>query len=399
MKKICYLINQYPKVSHTFIRREILALERQGAEVSRVSIRRVPEAIVDEGDLAELEKTHFIIGDSNLKSLISLMGLLIKHLPAAFKALPAVFALARRANFTFVKHLFYWLEAVWLYDHCKNQAVGHVHAHFGTNPAAVTMLCKLMGGPDYSFTVHGPEEFDSPVALSLNQKIAHAKFVVAITSFCRSQLMRWADFDHWSKIVEVHCALDEALLHSPTRCEQRQAQKIVNIGRLCEQKGQWILLQAVNRLKTAMPELTLHLVGDGEYREIFEEYAQQNDLKDRVVFHGWLSGEQIIEQLDSASAMVLPSFAEGLPVVIMEAFARRTPVVTTNIAGVPELVTPDTGWLVPAGDIVSLVTAISACLNTDLETQHQKVDLAYAAVAQRHNADTEAQKLMQAIND
>lgn len=399
MKKICYLINQYPKVSHTFIRRELLALERQGAEVSRVSIRRVPEAIVDEDDLAELEKTHFILDGSNIKSLINLLGLLLKHFMPAVRALPTVLSLARRANFSLIKHFFYWLEAVWLYDHSQQQAVKHIHAHFGTNPAAVALLCNVMGGPDYSFTVHGPEEFDSPIAISLNTKITKAKFVVAITSYCRSQLMRWAAFSDWSKIIEVHCALDEALLQSPARCAERQPYKIVNIGRLCEQKGQWILLRAINQLKGRFPELTLHLVGDGEYRATFEQFVLEHGLQERVVFHGWLAGEQIIEQLDSASAMVLPSFAEGLPVVIMEAFARRTPVVTTSIAGVPELVTPSNGWLVPAGDIDGLVTAIAECISAGQSELKQKVGLAYRAVAERHNTEYEATKLMRAIND
>lgn len=399
MKKICYLINQYPKVSHTFIRREILALERQGAEVGRVSIRRVPESIVDGCDIAELDQTRFIISESSIKSLIGLFGLLLKHFLPAIRALPVMFSLARRAHFSLVKHFFYWLEAAWLYEYCQQQGIGHVHAHFGTNPAAVALLCRAMGGPDYSFTVHGPEEFDSPVALSLNEKIAKAKFVVAITSFCRSQLMRWASFSDWQKIIEVHCALDDALLSSPSGSYERNKHTLVNIGRLCEQKGQWILLQAFVQLSDTLPSLTLHLVGDGEYRATFEEFVRQHGLQQRIIFHGWLAGEQIVNLLDNASAMVLPSFAEGLPVVIMEAFARRTPVVTTNIAGVPELVTPNNGWLVPAGDIDCLVVAIAQCLGASQSELNQKVELAYQAVAERHNADSEAKKLMRAIND
>lgn len=397
MKKICYLVNQYPKVSHTFIRREILALERQGANINRVSIRRVPESIVDEGDLAELEKTAFIIGDSSLKSALSLIVLAVKNIRHSIKALPMMFSLAKNAHYSFMRHFFYWLEAVWLFDHCKQHAIEHVHAHFGTNPAAVALLARTMGGAPYSFTVHGPEEFDSPVALSLNKKIAHSAFVVAITSFCRSQLMRWADFDHWGKIKEVHCALDEQLLGS-LKTAERIPGKIVNIGRLCEQKGQWILLQAFNRLKESHSEATLHLVGDGEYRHVFEKFVKDNALTDRVVFHGWLAGKNIIEQLDSASAMVLPSFAEGLPVVIMEAFARRTPVVTTTIAGVPELVTPENGWLVPAGDVESLIGAISNVLSAPVAQVQIKTELAYQAVSARHNADIEATTLGEAIN-
>ncbi len=396
--KVCYLINQYPKISHTFIRREILALESLGAEVHRVSVRQVAEKLVDVVDQQEQERTHFIIGQSKASSAQAMALAALGNFFLLVKSLPLCFRLAKNANGTYVKHFFYLLEACWLFEFCKKRDVHHVHAHFGTNSATVALLCRSLGGPQYSFTVHGPEEFDSPRALSLQEKIGCAKFVVAITSFCKSQLFRWADFADWSKITEVHCAVDDDLLKqspSPVTTTRR----FVSIGRLCEQKGQIVLLQAMARIRQKCPDIQLHLIGDGEYRGYFEQFIKDNDLQNNVVLHGWQGTAGIIEQLDSGTALVLPSFAEGLPVVIMESFARRRPVLTTYIAGIPELVTPDCGWLVPAGDVDALTGAMQAVIDTPAEQLSAMGDRGYAAVRSRHSAVKEAEKLFKWIKN
>ncbi|HEY7771795.1 MAG TPA: glycosyltransferase family 4 protein [Marinagarivorans sp.] len=394
--KICYLVNQYPKISHTFIRREILALEALGASVRRVSIRQPPEAPLDAADIEENDKTDFIFSSSAAKKLPSLMLMSLTLMPKNLAALCVAFKMARAAGGGFAKHVVYWLEACWLVKYCKNHHVDHVHAHFGTNPATIAYLSRLMGGPEYSFTVHGPEEFDSPVALSLNRKIAGAKFVVAITSYCKSQLCRWANFEDWKKIVEVHCTVDKSMCDAPP-CASVNPKRLVSIGRLCEQKGQLVLLQAINRVTELHPDVELHLVGDGDFRPLFERYIKEHDLEQNIKILGWMSSEQISSELDQSCAMVLPSFAEGLPVVIMEAFARGRPVITTYIAGIPELVSEANGWLVPAGNEEQLVAAINALLGSSQESLLAKGRLGKKAVLERHDAKEEASKLFSYI--
>lgn len=391
---ICYLINQYPKVSHTFIRREIQALERLGAKVSRVTVRGVDEGIVSEEDKAELDKTVCIIGASTLQSLIFLVICVLLSITRLPKVLRLWAKLSSAANGTYVKHFIYVMEACWLLRFCRKNDIHHVHAHFGTNPAAVALFCHVLGGPEYSFTVHGPEEFDSPLALSLRDKIHYSKFTVAITAYCTSQLYRWADFNDWPKMVEVHCAVDEALLLEGSPSFDNPY-RLVSIGRLCEQKGQWLLLQAVAELVVTYPHIELHLIGDGELKEALQAYVAAHHLENNVIFYGWQGESAIKTQLDAAKAMILPSFAEGLPVVIMEAFARKKPVVSTFIAGIPELVNQDNGWLIPAGSVNHLVAAIESVLVMPNERLAQKGEHGYKAIQERHSADAQAYTLYQ----
>lgn len=394
--KVCYLINQYPKISHTFIRRELQALERLGLVVSRVSIRGVDEGVVNDEDQEELEKTAFIIGSSILRSLCFLIFCLLKNAHRLPRAMRIWFKLSTAANGSYIKHCIYVMEACWLLRYCQINKIDHIHAHFGTNPAAVALFCRLLGGPSYSFTVHGPEEFDAPNQLSLKEKIHFSKFTVAITSYCKSQLYRWANFSDWQKISEVHCVVDENLLLKTTPLFE-YPHRLVSIGRLCEQKGQWLLLQAIAQLVVKYPKIQLHLIGDGELKTHLQSYVEQQGLSENIIFYGWQNAESIKEQLDDAKVMLLPSFAEGLPVVIMEAFARKKPVISTYIAGIAELVDDNNGWLIPAGSISDLVEAIDSALCTSNEQLMSKGQMGFNAIVERHSADTEAKKLYQLI--
>jgi glycosyltransferase involved in cell wall biosynthesis len=228
------------------------------------------------------------------------------------------------------------------------------------------MLCHALGGPTYSFTAHGPEEFDQASRLGLRQKIAGAAFVVAISSFGRSQLYRHTDFRQWPKIKIVRCGVDETFLAPPAPLPT--ARRLLSIGRLCEQKGQLLLIEAVARLRQAGVVAEVGLVGDGELRPVIEDAIRRGGLADSVRILGWASSAAIVKALDESHALVLPSFAEGLPVVIMEALARARPVLSTYVAGIPELVVPGrNGWLVPAGSAEALAASLRQVLEMPVE--------------------------------
>jgi colanic acid/amylovoran biosynthesis glycosyltransferase len=192
---IAYLVNQYPKVSHTFIRREINALEARGVQVTRLAIRPSPDRLIDPADLAEVRQTRCILGAGPLQFAQALVAVLLQQPLGMLTAMRAAWSMGRRSERALLKHAAYLLEACVLRLWLRSQDIDHVHVHFGTNSAAVALLSHLMGGGDYSLTVHGPEEFDMPSALALEDKIRHARFVVAISSFCRSQLYRWTPPD------------------------------------------------------------------------------------------------------------------------------------------------------------------------------------------------------------
>jgi len=391
--RIAYFINQYPKVSHSFVRREIIELEKQGVDVVRFSIRRNSEGLIDQQDLDELERTHYLLERGKKMILTSVLSLMTLAPGKFFPALKEAIAMGRRSHVGIIKHLFYFVEACVLGNWMRQFDVKHVHAHFGTNSAAVVMFTRLLYGSGYSFTVHGPEEFDKPEALSLREKIHHAAFVVAISSFGRSQLYRWCDHEHWSKIHIVHCALAEDFLHAvpvPVPSDNH----LVCVGRLCEQKGQMLLIEALARVVLKGVDVRLSLIGDGPMRAELEVLVDQYSLHERVEFVGWASGQSVREALLKSRALVLPSFAEGLPVAIMEACALRRPVITTAIAGIPELIkNGENGWLIHAGSIDQLVSALESLVNCSAEQLNEMGEAGYQAVLRDHNVVIEAGRL------
>lgn len=389
--KVAYLVNQYPKISHTFIRREILALEAQGTSVVRISVRETQEQLSDSIDREEKKITHYILGQSKVKTAWNLIKAFLLCLPKLLPALRSTVFLCKRSC-ALLRPIIYLFEACSLYQFCKKQNIGHIHVHFGTNSTTVAMLCRKLGGPTYSMTIHGPEEFDSPKAIALDKKIRHAKFVVAISSYCRSQLFRWAQSSDWPKIAEVHCVVNTEFLVSDNE-SAIEPKRFLSVGRLCEQKGQMLLLAAFHKVYLRHPDAQLHLIGDGEFREPIEKFIQEHGLQNNVYLHGWRDSNYIAEQLDKCSAMVLPSFAEGLPVVIMEAFARCRPVISTYIAGIPELVTPDCGWLVPAGHIEKLSEAMEEALSMSPSQLYAMGNRGLNKINQAHNPAIEAKKL------
>jgi glycosyltransferase involved in cell wall biosynthesis len=163
---------------------------------------------------------------------------------------------------------------------------------------------------------------------------------------------------------------------------------------LCEQKGQLLLLEAARILSEQGVAFEIVLAGDGEMREQIESLITQYGLQAQVRITGWISSEQVRAEILAARALVLPSFAEGLPVVIMEAMALRRPVLTTYVAGIPELVRQgENGWLFPAGAVNELATALADCLAQPVEVLQRMGEAAYQRVLERHDIDTEAAKL------
>lgn len=391
--KIAYLVNQYPKISHSFIRREILALERQGYQVQRLAIRGWGEELRDEEDMRERAITRYVLQDGMMAMVVDVMRMAVKRPIRFAKALALAFKIGLRADRPLPLHMIYLAEACRIVPWMEAYGARHLHAHFGTNAAEVAMLADSLGGPAYSITVHGSEEFDKPELLWLGEKIRRSAFVVAVSSFCRSQLFRWATYADWGKVQVVHCGVDPKFYAVPPQ-PIPVAPRLVCVGRLCEQKGQLLLVRAVQAVVAKGIPIHLVLAGDGEMRIPVENLIEECGLKDHISITGWIDGDQVRDELLSARALVLPSFAEGLPVVIMEAMALRRPVLSTFVGGIPELVrTGETGWLFPAGDVVELAKVLEACLTASPEQLQMMGEAGYKRVLLRHEVDTEVAKL------
>ncbi|WP_063914135.1 glycosyltransferase [Pseudomonas sp. p21] len=391
--RIAYFINQYPKVSHSFIRREILALERQGVEVQRIALRGWDAELQDAEDASERGKTRYVL-QSGIRGLLAPTWQVLRTQPRRFfQALWLAMRLGLRADRAWPYHLAYLAEACQVLQWLQAGEAKHVHAHFGTNSTEVVMLANVLGGPAYSFTVHGPEEFDKPQFLHMGEKVRRAAFVAAVSSYGRSQLFRWVAHDHWAKVKVVHCGLERSF-HEVAPVSVPTAPRLVCVGRLCEQKGQLLLLEAARILATRSTAFELVLAGDGEMRGQIEALIARYGLQQQVRITGWISSVQVREEILAARALVLPSFAEGLPVVIMEAMALRRPVLTTYVAGIPELVRPgENGWLFPAGAVDELAAAMADCLAQPAQVLQRMGEAARQRVLQRHDIDTEAARL------
>ena len=391
--RIAYLINQYPAVSHVFIRREILALERRGIEVMRISLRGWDREIVDPKDRIERERTRYVLRDGAPALVLAGIGMLFRRPTQLMRALALAWRMSRRAERPWPIHLVYLAEACRIERWLRAADIQHLHAHFGTNSAEVAMYVHGLGGPPWSFTVHGPKEFDKPDFIGLPEKITRSAFVVAITSYCRSQLYRWAALQYWPKVQVVRCGLEATYSAGPVIASPAP-RRLVCVGRLCEQKGQLLLVEAAGRLTAQGADFELVLAGDGEMRVAIEALVASHNLQGRVRITGWIDGEQVREEILAARALVLPSFAEGLPVVIMEAMALRRPIISTFVAGIPELVMQNEhGWLVPAGDVEELAKAMKACLDAPIDKLARMGEAAHRRVVARHDSDTQAAEL------
>lgn len=402
--KIAYLVNTYPRASHTFIRREVQALERRGFIIHRFAMRSERASLIDPADLAEDDRTEHVLGRGlGPLAMAALRWMLANPAKTATACAAALRCGKLGAGGTpgtggRLRHMVYLLEAAYVAQRCKALEITHLHAHFGTNSASVAMLAHLLGGPRYSFTVHGPEEFDAPLALALGEKMRHAAFTVAISSFGRSQLYRWASLEGWKKLHVVHCGIEPEKFATPVPPPQG-GPSLVAIGRLAEQKGFSLLIEAVSLLASSHPGLRLVLVGDGPLRPEIETLIAAHGLTAHVALAGWQDEAGVQRALAAAQALVLPSFAEGLPMVVMEAMAAGRPVIATAIAGVPELViNGETGWLIPAGDVQALADAMAALAHTPQDVLTEMGKAARSRVFARHDIDLEAAKLARLIS-
>ena len=362
---IAYLTGEYPKVSHTFILREIAVLRRLGADILPCTVRRAPpKQVVGADQLAARAETFGILETVRRaphRLLLAHLGWLLRAPGRWLAALRLAWRTRSPGTKAALYQLFYFLEAGLLADHLRRKGVVHLHNHFGDSSCTVAMLTSVISGIPYSYTMHGPAIFYEPRRWRIDEKIARARFVACISHFCRSQGMYFSDPVHWPKLRIVHCGVDPAAYG---RRERRTfGKRVLFVGRLDPVKGAPLLIEAFARAAAEHPDASLTVVGDGPSRAQAETMARDLGLADRVAFLGFRSQAEVADLLEEADMLVLPSFAEGVPVVLMEAMASRIPVVASLVAGIPELVEDGvSGHLVPPGDVATLAARIAALM-------------------------------------
>ncbi|RLJ36210.1 glycosyltransferase involved in cell wall biosynthesis [Litoreibacter meonggei] len=355
LPRIAYLTGQYPTVSHTFILREVEALRRLGFEVLTCSVRRTsPEQHPGPAEQQEARTTFYILqAAKNPATLLKAQKLIFSHPKRYFGALSLAWKTRSAGLRAALYQLFYFAEATVLADHLQSRGVTHLHNHFAEGSANVAMLASQLSGIPFSYTLHGPADLLEPRRWALGEKTARAEFVACISNFARSQVMLFSDPVHWHKLRIIHCGVTPDRYHSsetPNTPDPQSGAHLVFVGRLAAVKGLRILLEGFTAARVSRPDLRLTLVGDGDDRAHLEKLAKP--LGDAVQFVGYKSQDEVAAILAEADMLVLPSFAEGVPVVLMEAMASGKPVIASLVAGVPELVDDGvSGFLVPPGDV------------------------------------------------
>jgi colanic acid/amylovoran biosynthesis glycosyltransferase len=400
--KIAYLCSSYPAVSHTFILREIEALRRLGAAITTFSIHRTdPDQLLAAAEREAFESTVTILPPRWSRLFSAHLRLAIGNPSAYLSTLALAWSLAPVGPRGRLWQIFYFGESVVLWDECRRRDLRHIHVHLANVAADVALLASQIGSAveperpwSWSFTMHGPTEFFDVRHFRLAEKVRYARFVVCISDYARSQLMALSDPETWEKLHVIHVGLPiEQFTRLGDEPPLRSDAEILCIGRLVPEKGQAVLLRAVATLIERGHAVKLTIAGAGQDKSSLELHAKRLGIASRVSFPGAVGQDQIRGLYEEASIFCLPSFAEGIPVVLMEAMAMRIAVVGTRITGIPELIEDgETGLLVAPGCDDQLSHSLERLL-VDRQLRHRLGDRAREKVISDFNAENSAGQL------
>lgn len=356
---VAYLNSEYPSLSHTFIEREVRALRERGVEIRTFSVRPPgTHATLGPDHAAAAAETRSIladrlalVADTALAALASPVAVLRAFTGGQRFSPPGV-----RAR---LRHLAYAAEGIWLARRLRESGVRHIHCHMANNGAAVALLaCRFDRRLTYSLSIHGSAEFFHVDSWALAPKVEGATFVRCISNFCRAQIMAWTSPSCWDRLHIVHCGIDARRFLAPER-SRGKALRLLTVGRLHPIKGYAVLLEACAALSADQIDWTLDMVGDGAMAAELKAVAARLGIADRVTFSGAVGQDAIAAHYDRADVIVISSFMEGVPVVLMEGMAKGLAVVATAVGGIPELVEPGvSGYTVPPGSAAALADAL-----------------------------------------
>jgi colanic acid/amylovoran biosynthesis glycosyltransferase len=392
--KLAYLMNSYPMTSTTFIRGEIEQLEALGQPVKRFAVRHWEGKLLDPDDIAEQGRTEYLLTGNLGRLILSALVEPLVNPGGLLRTLPVFRHVLGQSRGGFAKNVNYLLQAIYMRRRTRALGIDHIHTHFSTNATTVALLAHHLGGAGYSFTVHGPDELVDPKENALGRKVADSAFTVAITQYCRGRILEEAP-DHAAKVQIIHCGIDLTKF-TPT-ATPGEAGRFVCVGRLCPNKAQSLIPAAVAMVCGEFPHLQVDLIGDGEDRALIEAEIVRHGVQDHVHILGWADAPGVRSAITRASALLLPSYAEGLPIVLMEALALGRPVLTTTIAGIPELVDAGCGWIFPSGSVEAIADALRAALRSSPEALVALGQEGRRRIEDRHNAAQSARQLQNAL--
>jgi glycosyltransferase involved in cell wall biosynthesis len=391
--RLAYLVSQYPATSHTFISREIAAMRALGVQLDTFSIRAPAAAeLRDEVLKQEAERTFTVFRQPFSAFIAGQFAVLATRPGGYFKTLKLALGHRPPGLRGFAMTFVYFAEALVLARELRQRGITRLHNHFANSGAIVGYLASRLLELPWSFTMHGISETDYPAGLLLGRKIEAAEFVACVSWFGRAQAMRLVAPDQWDKLKVVRCGLDLSKL--PPRAEDRSGVRLICVGRLSAEKGQAGLLEAFAAALGDCPGLSMLFVGDGPERTRLEARAAELGLGDRVEFAGRCGEDETLRRIAGADVLVLSSFMEGLPIVLMEAMAVGTAVIASRVAGIPELVRDgESGLLFTPSNWPELATCIRR-LAGDAGLRQALASNARAVVEQEFAIERSARQLL-----
>jgi glycosyltransferase involved in cell wall biosynthesis len=365
-RSLAYLVSRYPTISMIFVLREVLQLRELGFRIDTASINppdRAPDCLTPE-EAAEAARTYCVKRHGVLGAALAHLQTVFGSLVGYFRGAGLVLALGGLDLKRLFLHFMYFTEALMVGQWMRRSRQHHLHCHLAQQAATVGLYVRRVFGFGYSITVHGPDEFYDARGQCLAEKIAAADFLVCISSFARSQLMLLSPRVHWNKFIVSRLGVDPRLFSPAESKSANEFPEILCVGRLTPAKGQHLLVDAVERLAQRGRRVRLRLVGGGPDESSLRDHATQIKFPECVIFEGAVNQDRIRTLYAAADIFCLPSFAEGVPVVLMEAMAMGIPCVSTSIAGIPELIRNGVdGLLVPPSDLDALVEALGALMD------------------------------------
>ncbi len=391
---VAYLTSVYARATDTFIRGEVRELRNLGHRVVTYSVRRPnPSELVSADIRAEHDATTYLLDAGPVGLLRAALRRAVTQPRRLIKAGRLAAGSTTPGARGRLWPVFYLLEACLLAENLEREGVDHLHNHIGEGSAAVAMLASVLAGVPYSFTVHGTE-WDHPENLALELKVAQAAFVIGISEFTRSQIMRWSRTEDWPKVHVVGCGVSLDVFEPGFVTPVPDNSRIVSVGRLSPEKGLLVLIDAISRLVATGDAVQLQIVGDGPERDALEKRVAALGVGSHVEFLGWATAPEVRDHIRGARALVMTSFAEGLPLVIMEALALGRPVVTTRVGAIPELVeSGKCGWVVAPGSVDEVAAALRCVLRAPVHELEVLGAEGSRRVAAHHDPRVEAAKL------
>jgi glycosyltransferase involved in cell wall biosynthesis len=392
--RAAYLTSRYPAISHSFIAREVETLRRLGMRIDTFGIHRAdPEHVLCAADRDALRTTYAVAPPR--------WGAVLAAHARALLVRPRRYLATLRLGLGFpvpsgrarLRRLVHFAEGVQVWRECERRKIPHLHAHFTSPPADVALLAAELGGWTWSFTAHGVD-IPADSASWLAEKVRRAAFVVCVSDHGRGQLMALVEEEHWPKLHLVRCGVDVAAFERRTPRERGGAPlRVLTVGRAEAVKGQPVLVEAVAALGRRGFDVEATLVGGGSMLPALRNRARELRVDEQIHFAGHVAHEAVHAHYAAADVFCLPSFGEGVPVVLMEAMAAGLPVVASRVGGIPELVEHGVcGFLVSPGR-ADLIAAALERLADDPELRQRMGDAGRSIVAGRFDPSASGRRL------